>query len=48
MIAMAGVGVAVANAPESVRAAARWVAPAAEECGVAAAIRRFVLEGGGG
>ena len=45
MFSMAGVGVAVANAPESVRAAADWVAPAAADCGVAAAIRRFVIDG---
>lgn len=42
MIRAAGVGVAVANAPADVRAAADWVAPPAAECGVAAAVRRFV------
>jgi hydroxymethylpyrimidine pyrophosphatase-like HAD family hydrolase len=39
------VGVAVGDAAPEVRAAADWVAPAAGECGVAAAVRRFVLEG---
>ena len=45
MIRAAGVGVAVANAPPEVRAAADWVAPSAGECGVAAAVERFVLRG---
>ncbi len=45
MLREAGVGVAVANAPPEVRAAADWVAPAAGECGVAAAVERFVLRG---
>jgi hypothetical protein len=48
MLRAAGVGVAVANAPEHVRAAADWVAPSAAECGLAAAVRRFVLDGGPG
>lgn len=46
MIRAAGVGVAVADAPPGVRAAADWVAPAAAACGVAAAVRRFVLGNG--
>jgi len=44
MIRFAGVGVAVANASDAVKAAADWIAPAASECGVAAAIRRFVID----
>lgn len=44
MLRAAGVGVAVANAPSVVRAAADWVAPAAAACGLAAAVRRYVLE----
>jgi hydroxymethylpyrimidine pyrophosphatase-like HAD family hydrolase len=44
MLRLAGVGVAVGNAHPSVRAVADWIAPAAAEAGVAAAIRRFVLE----
>jgi len=40
-----GVGVAPANAPEEVRRAATWVAPSCDEGAVAAAVRRFVLEG---
>jgi hydroxymethylpyrimidine pyrophosphatase-like HAD family hydrolase len=47
MIRAAGVGVAVADAAPDVRAAADWVAPPAGECGVAAAVRRFVLDGAG-
>jgi hydroxymethylpyrimidine pyrophosphatase-like HAD family hydrolase len=43
MIREAGVGVAVANAPPEVRAGADWVAPAAGEGAVAAAVQRFVL-----
>jgi hypothetical protein len=46
MLRAAGVGVAVADAPPGVRAAADWVAPAAAACGVAAAVRRFVLGSG--
>jgi hydroxymethylpyrimidine pyrophosphatase-like HAD family hydrolase len=47
MIRAAGVGVAVANAPAEVRAAADWVAPPAADCGVAAAMERFVLTASG-
>jgi HAD superfamily hydrolase (TIGR01484 family) len=45
MLRMAGVGVAVGDAHVSVKAAADWVAPIAAGAGVAAAVRRFVLEG---
>ncbi|MBK9713005.1 MAG: HAD family phosphatase [Kouleothrix sp.] len=45
MLRLAGVGVAPGNAQPSVRAAADWVAPDASDAGVAAAVRRFVLEG---
>ena len=38
-----GVGVAPANAPADVRAAAAWVGPHCDEGVVAAAVRRFVL-----
>jgi hydroxymethylpyrimidine pyrophosphatase-like HAD family hydrolase len=48
MIRAAGIGIAVANAMPEVRAVADWVAPAAEECGIAAALRRFVLNPGPG
>jgi Cof subfamily protein (haloacid dehalogenase superfamily) len=43
MIAYAGVGVAMGNAPDGVKATANWVAPDVEEDGVAAAIEQFVL-----
>jgi len=43
MIAYAGVGVAMGNAPDAVKAGANWVAPDVEEDGVAAAIEEFVL-----
>jgi hypothetical protein len=43
MIRMAGVGVAVGNAHPPVKQAADWVAPDAAEGGLAAAVRRFVL-----
>jgi hypothetical protein len=43
MITYAGVGVAMGNAPEGVKATANWVAPDVEEDGVAAAIEQFVL-----
>ena len=45
MLRLAGVGVAVGNAHASVKAAADWVAPDAADAGVAAAVRRFVLDG---
>ena len=43
MLRMAGVGVAVGNAHPEVKAAADWVAPSAGDAGLAAAVRRFVL-----
>ncbi|MBE9092855.1 Cof-type HAD-IIB family hydrolase [Tychonema sp. LEGE 07203] len=43
MISYAGVGVAMGNAPDGVKAGADWVAPDVEEDGVAAAIEEFVL-----
>jgi len=42
MLRWAGVGVAVAGAPESVLAAADWVAPPAAAGAVAAAVRKYV------
>jgi hydroxymethylpyrimidine pyrophosphatase-like HAD family hydrolase len=43
MIRMAGAGVAVANAHPPVKEAADWIAPSAGDAGLAAAVRRFVL-----
>jgi hypothetical protein len=43
MIEWAGLGVAMGNAVESVKAIANHIAPSAEEDGVAAVIDRFVL-----
>lgn len=43
MIAWAGLGVAMGNAPEPVKALAAWVAPSIDEDGAAVAIERFVL-----
>ena len=43
MLNYAGIGVAMGNAPASVKAAAQWVAPSVEEDGAAAAIEEFVL-----
>lgn len=45
MLQYAGVGVAMGNAPEPVKAIARWVAPEVEADGVAVAIQKFVLDG---
>lgn len=42
MIRTAGTGIAMGNAAEEVKAAADWVAPSNEDCGVAAGIRRFI------
>lgn len=42
MIRIAGTGIAMGNAAEEVKAAADWVAPSNEDCGVAAGIRRFI------
>lgn len=46
MFEVAGIGVAMGNAPEDVRAKADAVAPSNAEAGVAWAIRRFVLDAG--
>jgi Cof subfamily protein (haloacid dehalogenase superfamily) len=43
MIRAAGVGVAMGNAPEEVRAVADWVAPPNTEDGLAAVVERFIL-----
>jgi Cof subfamily protein (haloacid dehalogenase superfamily) len=43
MIAYAGIGVAMGNAPSDVRANADWVAPDIEADGVAVAIEKFIL-----
>jgi Cof subfamily protein (haloacid dehalogenase superfamily) len=43
MLAYAGWGVAMGNAPEAVKARANWVAPSVDEDGVAVAIDQFVL-----
>lgn len=43
MIQYAGIGVAMGNAPEGVKAIANWVAPTVEMDGVAAAIEEFLL-----
>jgi Cof subfamily protein (haloacid dehalogenase superfamily) len=43
MLDYAGIGVAMGNAPEAVRAGADWVAPTIEDDGVAVAIERFIL-----
>ncbi len=47
MLTYAGIGVAVANAGEKVKASADYVTLSNMESGVGAAIHKFVLEGGG-
>ena len=42
MIRAAGIGVAMGNAQDEVKAAADWIAPSNEENGVAAGIRKFL------
>lgn len=42
MITLAGIGVAMGNAPPTVRASADWVAPHTNEYGFAQAIQRFL------
>lgn len=44
MLQWAGLGVAMGNAPDTVKSAADWVAPTNEEDGVAAVIRKFILD----
>lgn len=44
MVQWAGIGVMVANGPPQAREAADWIAPSNNESGVAAAIRRYVLD----
>lgn len=46
MIELAGIGVAVANAPQEVRQAADWVTASCQEGGVAQAVAKFILEPG--
>jgi hypothetical protein len=46
MIRYAGLGVAMANAPEGLRARAQFVAPSNDEHGLQQVIERFILEGG--
>ena len=46
MFDVAGVSVAMGNAPDDVKARADAVAPSNAESGVAWALRRFVLDGG--
>ncbi|UFP93560.1 Cof-type HAD-IIB family hydrolase [Gloeobacter morelensis] len=43
MLAYAGLGVAMGNAPAEVQALADWVAPTVEQDGVARAIEKFIL-----
>ncbi|NJO40174.1 MAG: HAD family phosphatase [Cyanobacteria bacterium CRU_2_1] len=43
MIEYAGVGVAMGNAPDDVKAVAHWVAPDVEQDGAAVAIAQFIL-----
>ena len=43
MLAYAGIGVAMGNAPEKVQGFADWIAPSVEQDGVAAAIEEFIL-----
>lgn len=45
MIELSGVGVAMGNAPEALKAAADYVAPANDDEGLAEVIERFVLRG---
>ncbi len=43
MLAYAGIGVAMGNAPPKVQDFADWIAPSVEQDGVAAAIEEFIL-----
>ncbi|MFQ3659329.1 MAG: HAD hydrolase family protein, partial [Anaerolineae bacterium] len=43
MIELVGLGIAMGNAPESLKAAARYVTAANDEDGVAEALEKFVL-----
>lgn len=46
MLQYSGVGIAMGNAPNEVKASADWVAPDVESDGVAIAIQKFLLEAG--
>jgi hydroxymethylpyrimidine pyrophosphatase-like HAD family hydrolase len=46
MLQWAGLGIAMGNGMPAVKAIADWIAPPAEEDGVAVALRRFVLGAG--
>jgi Cof subfamily protein (haloacid dehalogenase superfamily) len=43
MLQYAGIGVAMGDAPDGVKAIAQWIAPSVEQNGVAAAIEKFLL-----
>jgi hydroxymethylpyrimidine pyrophosphatase-like HAD family hydrolase len=43
MLAYAGIGVAMGNAPADVQSLADWVAPDIEADGVAIAVEKFIL-----
>jgi hypothetical protein len=43
MLQYAGIGVAMGNAPDEVKAIAQWVAPSVEQNGAAVAIQKFLL-----
>ena len=47
MLQAVGLPVAMGNATEGVRAAAKWIAPTIEEDGAAVALEKFILAGGG-
>lgn len=44
MLRFAGIGVAMGNAPESLKGLADWIAPSVEEHGLAYAIERYILD----
>ena len=44
MLEVAGVGVAIGNAGEHVKAVAGWIAPTIDEEGAAVAMQRWILD----
>ena len=47
MIRQAGLGIAMGNAIEAIKAAAQWQVPTNDACGVAAAIEAMLSPGAG-
>ena len=48
MIEIAGLGIAMGNAPDAVKKRSDWIAPSVDDDGLAVAIERFALQNSAG